>query len=187
VMAAADENSFDTSVLSRRISDMDATEDDVQCILLDAMVPRQRLKIRAGPPFSTLLTRLKNDSKQPLAMLGADLAQQRIMSFGVEARIETLTEVDDEGGVDVVLIGGRRFELLSGANDTPRERLFTGRVRWLRDQMGAGEATKRSEALGPLVGEWLEVRGRSSSALKLSPERPLTHHLMSLPALASRS
>lgn len=146
----------DLSVLSRRIAALDAEEDDAACLVLDAMVPRQRLALRFASDFAESLQTIRASGK-PMCMLGIDPRQRTVMRRGVEARIESLAASD--GGLDAVLIGGRRFELLetdSGAWP-PAERLFDARVRWLQEPPSAGAAVERAESLEPLVARWIEL------------------------------
>ena len=155
-----DASDADLDVLSRRIEALSAETSEVQCLVLDAMVPRQRMELRAGPPFSQQLLNVKESGAQ-LAMLGVDPRQTTVLRCVVEARIEQFSPVTTANSYfEMVLIGGRRFELLEtpGTEWPPANRLFPATVRWLDDSRpAAAAATERSEALGPLVSEWISL------------------------------
>ena len=46
----------DFDALARRISSQHSEEDVVQCLLLDTMVPRQRIDLQFGPPVAGSLS-----------------------------------------------------------------------------------------------------------------------------------
>jgi hypothetical protein len=167
------EDSFYFDVLSRRVAAMQANEADAQCIVLDAMVPRQRLELRIGPPFIEPLQKIKQVGGH-LCMLGVDPRTQSVLRTGVEARIESLTSVTTLSGFyEMVLIGGRRFSVLNTTSSSwpPSERLFDARVGWL-EELPCDEATIASAAaLDPLVAEWTRLvvetgRERSPDQIK---------------------
>ena len=64
----------------------------MQVIILDAMVPRQRLELRLGPPFIEIFSECRATGR-PVCMLGIDPRSQTVLKTGVEARIESLTKV----------------------------------------------------------------------------------------------
>ena len=79
----------------------------------------------------------------------------------MEARFDSISAVAGGGGLEMVLIGGRRFELIEAKGPwPPEERLFDAKVRWLVDNSvdaaAAGEL-ERSEALSSRVGEWVRL------------------------------
>lgn len=158
----AEDDDGSLAELNRRIASMQTTEATVQCIVLDAMVPRQRLPLQIGPPFVEAFTEAQATGR-PLCMLGIDAASQTVMKRGVEARIESLTKVTTMTGFfECSLIGGRRFELLEA--DTlssqwpPVERLFSAKVRWLDEPLpGDEETVARAQGLEPLVAEWTKL------------------------------
>lgn len=167
------EGASNFEVLNRRIASMQDDEADAQCLVLDAMVPRQRLEVRIGPPFIEPLQKIKQDGGH-LCMLGVDPRTQSVLRHGVEARIESLTSVTTLSGFyEMVLIGGRRFSVLTSASSEwpPTERIFGARVGWL-EELPCDQATiDRAAALDPLVAEWTRLvvetgRERSPNQIK---------------------
>ena len=88
------------SVLERRISSLEAEEAEVQCILLDCMVPKQRFEFQFPPPIGGMLRQVRENG-QTLAVLGMshsfDANGRPVLGSalrnGVEARIESLLSV----------------------------------------------------------------------------------------------
>ena len=80
----------DFSLLSRRIASQQADEATVQCLLLDAMLPRQRLTFQFGPPVSTTLSEVRKE-KGMLAVVGINPRTGDVLKRGVEARIESMS------------------------------------------------------------------------------------------------
>ena len=81
---------LDLSALSRRIASQQADEATVQCLLLDAMLPRQRISCQFGPPVSTMLSEVRRD-QGTLAVVGIDHRTGEILRRGVQARIESMS------------------------------------------------------------------------------------------------
>lgn len=153
-------------------------------MLLDTMVPRQRVNLQFQPPVTNMLTECR-ESGRSLAILGMNQKTGKVLRRGVEGRIESMSPYRASHGffsshsttpmrgftaLDTTLVGGRRFEITKVLNlpddflSNPDEPFFTAEVRWLRE---AGELAERegapsaaiavSEALGPLVSEWIEL------------------------------
>ena len=80
----------DFSALSRRIAAQRADEATVQCLLLDAMLPRQRVQLQFGPPVSSMLSEVRSE-KGVLAVVGIDHRTGDVLRRGVEARIESMS------------------------------------------------------------------------------------------------
>ena len=81
---------LDLSALSRRIASQQADEATVQCLLLDAMLPRQRVQLQFGPPVSSMLSEVRSE-KGVLAVVGIDHRTGDVLRRGVEARIESMS------------------------------------------------------------------------------------------------
>jgi hypothetical protein len=157
-----EDNDDGLTALKRRIASLQTSEAKVQCLVLDAMVPLQRLPLQIGPPFVQALRECQATGR-PLCMLGIDPALRSVLKTGVEARVESLTKVPSSPDLfECVLIGGRRFQLLEtdelSSSWPPAERLFTATVKWLDEPLqGDAETIKRAEALKPLVDEWIKL------------------------------
>jgi hypothetical protein len=158
----------DYRALQRRLDSRRAAEADVQCLALDAMLPRQRAQLTFGPPLSSYVRECR-DAGAPLCVLGMDGAG-RLLRRGVEARVESMSPFTASNGYfsshsmrrasgftayETCLVGGRRFELLellptpAGSKWhkptpppawPPTEVAFHARVRWLEDE-APGAAT----------------------------------------------
>ena len=81
---------LDFSLLSSRIASQSTDEATVQCLLLDAMLPRQRISCQFEPPVSTMLSEVRRD-QGTLAVVGIDHRTGEILRRGVEARIESMS------------------------------------------------------------------------------------------------
>ena len=121
----------DYNVLNRRIASNQLEEETVSCILLDTMVPRQRINYQFGPPISEGLQEAKEDGRC-IGILGMNFKNGQILRRGVEARIESMSPYMKTDGyfsshsispfdapnmrgytaLDTTLVGGRRFELV---------------------------------------------------------------------------
>lgn len=88
------------SVLERRIAALGSEEAEVQCILLDCMVPRQRFEQNFPPPVGDMLRRVREEGKI-LCVLGMSHSFDpsgrpvfgSVLRHGVEARIESMLSV----------------------------------------------------------------------------------------------
>ena len=119
----------DYSVLSKRLAQLQTQESQVSCLLLDSMLPRQRVEIQFAPPVSTVLREIqRNPSERTLIVLGMDRKRGEILRRGVEVRIESMSPYRASHGYfsshsltpmrgftafDTLLVGGRRCELVS--------------------------------------------------------------------------
>ena len=119
------------SVLARRVATAASNEAEVQCIILDAMVPKQRFEFLFPPPIGGMLRRLRQE-QATLCVLGmthtVDRSGQpklgKLLNRGVEARIESLLSVplgNTEG------FFSRRTPRRS---DGPKERAYLAAARW---------------------------------------------------------
>ena len=95
--ATPDVSQRDRNTLSRRAASLGSFSEDVQCLVVDALVPGQRFEYRFPGEVGNLLKQVRSGG-WTLCVLGTD---QRIdaekgpvmgsmLSFGVEARIENL-------------------------------------------------------------------------------------------------
>ena len=181
VLAAFPSKPPDYSALSRRIANQQSQVSTVQCLLLDTMVPRQRIEVSFGPPVSELLEIIRNTGGT-LGVLGMDHRDGHVLRCGVEARIESASSYRAGNGffsshalspfdapnargyqaLDTALVGGRRFELVNDAGSSkdawpPDKPIFQARVRWLDEETGTAAAILKGQALPPLVREWTQL------------------------------
>jgi hypothetical protein len=178
----------DYSVLTRRVNSLQSEEAAVTCLLVDTMVPRQRLNLQFGPPMSTALSRARESGGQ-LVCIGMDQRRGELLRHGVEVRIESMSPYVAAQGyfsahstrlahgytaMDTTLVAGRRCELLDTGDLTwpPNAPFFDATVRWLEDEaVPTAASIAQAEKLAPLVAEWLErVRAtRRAHAPRLEP------------------
>lgn len=168
-------------VLARRLASQQAQSARVTVVLIDCLVPRQRLELQFGPPVSTGLIRAR-ERGDIIAVVGGNRRDGTVLRRGVEARIESLSKyrasngffashaMSAEGGggqvqgyqaVDASLVAGRRLEIVESEWDSdwpPGKPIFSATARWLQeDPMPVAEAILLSEQLEPLVNEWVEL------------------------------
>ena len=167
-------------VLSRRVAALQSNTAEVRCVLIDAMVPRQRLELQFGPPVSEGLIAAR-DEGSVVAVLGMNHRKGTVLRRGVEVRIESLGQYRASDGyfsshalsafdapnargyqaVDASLVAGRRFEIVSCECDgewPPAQPMFSATVRWLEEEkLPDAEAILLAEQLEPLVDEWVEL------------------------------
>ncbi|KAL1514904.1 hypothetical protein AB1Y20_003984 [Prymnesium parvum] len=173
-LAALPSKPPDYAVLSHRLAALKHDEADVKCLLLDAMVPRQRLQIQFGPPVSDVLRELRRTG-DGLAVLGVNHRSGEVLRRGVEARVEAMSPYRASAGyfsshsltplrsftaLDTTLVAGRRLEIVEhgAASWPPDELVFPARVRWLpSDEMAPPSAILLAQSLPPLVDEWLQL------------------------------
>jgi hypothetical protein len=181
--AFASRPKFDGDVLNARIASQKQPEQDVLCLIIDTMVPKQRLNFQFGPPVSDALVNAR-DAGQTLVVVGRDHRQGKYMRRGVEARIESGSSYRKSDGyfashalsafdapnargymaLDTTLRAERRCELLLPSVDDqdawpPSRQVFSARVRWLEDSNRGCSAAEvvMAEELVKMVGEWLEL------------------------------
>lgn len=163
----------DYKVLARRLAKASAsTEGSASCLLLDTLLPRQRVELQFGPPISGALKAARDG--RTLVVLGMNHKTGQILKRGVEVRIESMSPYRASHGYfsshstsafrgftafDTALVGGRRFELAEEPAvwppDTP---VFDASIRWLpspSEEESPPAAVVIAEQLGPLVDEWL--------------------------------
>ena len=174
VVGLAERKPPDFNVLSRRVAATQNDESTITCLLMDSMVPRQRIDLQFGPPVSGMIGELR-ESGGRLGVLGMDQRTGKILRHGVEARIEhcsaflasqgyysshTTRRANGFTARDVTLVSGRRFEVLDPADDEqwpPDSPFFTARVRWLTCEKGTAASILRAEEIAPLVTEWISL------------------------------
>lgn len=149
----------------------------MKCLILDSMVPRQRLEMHFAPPVTHAL-REARAGECALGVIGMD-ADGGIARRGVETRIESMSAYRANLGyfsshtlsgsspstrgftaLETTLVGGRRFEIVSHEGPWPPEqRWVDAEVRWLDEPSGASPAAAivLAESLKPLVTEWLAL------------------------------
>lgn len=168
----------DYSVLARRISAAKSDTATVKCLLLDSMLPRQRLEMHFSPP-ATLAIKEAREGLCALGLIGIDPQTGEVARRGVEARIESMSKYRANYGyfsshalsgstystrgfeaLDTVLVGGRTFDICSHEGPwPPEEPVVTAEVRWAPEASSASAAAAivLAEQLAPLVAEWLEL------------------------------
>ena len=165
----------DYTVLSRRISSSKSGEASVRCLLLDNMLPRQRVQLQFGPPVSTALSEGRQ-AGEAFVVVGLDRRKGTICRRGVEVRIESMSPYRASHGffsshsttpmrgftvLDTVLVGGRCCEILepdiSSSTWRPSKPIFEARVRWLPDGPSTSAANALAESVAPMVSEWVDL------------------------------
>ena len=181
---------FDMNVLKERIKKQNDGTEQVKMIILDAMVPGQRLALTVTKnPRESLgilpVVAERVESGGTLAMVGVDPQRRRVMDRGVEARIASFAPAPDGESAEVTFVGGSCFAveriIESGAGSTSasavsyaERKYFDAEIRWLTEVEEACEDDKpivaAAAALEPLVDKWLECvkkAGRERSAGQL--------------------
>ena len=200
---SAGNGDLDMDVLARRIAGLDASSSQTQlCSLMvwpEALLPRQRLSIRVGPPFTELLEN-ERDTGNTVVLVGSNLRRTTLLSHGVSVNVERYVPRPD-GYADVDLLGLRRCELIELQEDHSLQewtgnRWFAALVRWADwscPQVGSigssetAEASKGKTTVEPelahqgelvrtLVGQWeaLVREGRERVPAAARP-RPRPH------------
>ncbi len=164
----------DYSVLSRRIAKAHVAESAVYCVLLDTLLPRQRVNMHFAPPVSRALCDAR-DTGKPVVALGMNHRQGSVLRRGVEVNIESMSPYLASHGFfsshsttpmrgftafETTLVGGRRFELVDDPSRTwpPDEPVFTTTVRWLpspSEEECPPKAIAIAEELQPMIDEWI--------------------------------
>ena len=172
----------DYDKLNTRLESKKREVESVRCMLLDTMLPRQRIEMQFGPPVSVLLSQCQASGDR-IVVLGMDQKDGTILKRGVEARIESMSPYRASHGFfsshstrtatgftafDTTLVGGRRFEVIEtiGTDDPygwpPAMPVFGAKVRWLADETASdatAAAVLKAGSLKPLVDEWVELVG----------------------------
>jgi len=101
------------SSLRTRVSQVEAASSKMPLVVLDAMLPRQVLRLQVNNPSLMQLVRTRLQAENPhfgvLGMARLANGQQIYLKHGVEVRIENPEFVDE--GVKLELVAGRRFEV----------------------------------------------------------------------------
>lgn len=165
----------------------------MRCLLLDTMLPRQRVQLQFGPPVSTALSEARRTG-QDFVVLGLDRQKGGICKRGVEVRVESMSPYRASHGFfsshstspmrgftaqDTVLVGGRRCEILepdvSSSAWRPTAPVFEARVRWLKPELSTSAAVALAESIEPIVTEWVDlVRSTSREREPLQITRVLS-------------
>jgi hypothetical protein len=141
-------------LLSERIGRMRAyeagEESEVALLLLDAMLPRQRLATELEKPLIELLRSLHGE---PVVVCGMErgLRMPRPLRVGVATTVVLPDPLQRQGELTVSFVGGRMCEILSLLDRDATFGLgvpvFTARVRWLRlRRQGSNPESFTSEA-----------------------------------------
>ena len=80
----------DYDKLNTRLESKKREVESVRCMLLDTMLPRQRIEMQFGPPVSVLLSQCQASGDR-IVVLGMDQKDGTILKRGVEARIESMS------------------------------------------------------------------------------------------------
>ena len=179
----------DYDKLNTRLESKKREVESVRCMLLDTMLPRQRIEMQFGPPVSVLLSQCQASGDR-IVVLGMDQKDGTILKRGVEARIESMSPYRASHGFfsshstrtatgftafDTTLVGGRRFEVIEtiGTDDPygwpPAMPVFGAKVRWLADETASdatAAAVLKAGSLKPLVDEWVELVGSGSASAR---------------------
>lgn len=167
-------------VLTSRLASAACTQEKVTCLILDTLVPRQRINFQFGPPISTGVKKAR-DNGQTIVMIGRDQRQSKYMRHGVEARCISASKYRKTDGffsshslsawdapnaqgyqaLDTTFVAGRRCELIEVPDDEwpPARQIFDATVRWLPEpsEPSPSAAVVLAEELVTLVAEWLEL------------------------------
>jgi len=148
---------------------------DVRFVVMDSMVPGQRLSLTAPPQLVHLFTANDDSAIVILGRQGSNVAQH-----GVEVTLESITPVPvsmvhPEGTADITLAAGRLCEVVDLLDaDSPLWLGRRGRARWIELDDSTPEPVderllSRSEALEAHVDEWIGlVRSTQSSSSSIS-------------------
>eukprot|EP00241_Pyramimonas_parkeae_P005880 CAMPEP_0114258912 /NCGR_PEP_ID=MMETSP0058-20121206/19599_1 /TAXON_ID=36894 /ORGANISM="Pyramimonas parkeae, CCMP726" /LENGTH=401 /DNA_ID=CAMNT_0001373897 /DNA_START=6 /DNA_END=1210 /DNA_ORIENTATION=- len=101
------------SLLQKRMARQQETETELPLILLDAMLPRQRLLLSI-PPHDTMNQAMLNaalNGSRTFAMLGMDRRTQTPLRHGTEVEITSST-VEEDGNMEIEIVGRRRLALI---------------------------------------------------------------------------
>lgn len=153
----------DLSLLAQRISDVQKGEADVRLVVLDSMVPGQKMTMTAPPQLVELFQ--QRACGRAFVVLGRQ--GQNLHSHGVEVELESVklrpvSPVHPEGTADIVLSAVRLCEVLEISEDDGS--LWLGRparVRYIDVSSLDKEAPpepavlERSEALAQNVEKWV--------------------------------
>ena len=155
---------------------------DGRFLVMDPMVPGQRVSFTAPPQLVALFT--ANDDGRPVVVLGRQ--GSKVAEHGVEVTMESMKlrpvipNIHPEGTADITIVAGRLCEVLSVDADADASQWLGrgGRVRWVAlDSVDGQPETveagllSRSEALESNVDEWIGLvrstqRERSSRQLE---------------------
>jgi hypothetical protein len=153
VMVEAD--GFDMDLLARRMAEV--RTEPMRLIVLDSMVPGQRLSLTAPAKLVEMLRR-ETEAGGAIGMIGRQRLQ--LFSHGVVVEASIADEEMEDGSAEVVLTAGRLFELKELGDDEGSR--WLGREAQVRfpsvdSQQPSNQILKRSEALSALVDEWLAL------------------------------
>jgi hypothetical protein len=174
LMATAGDSSqaLDMRLLSERIERVRAyeagEESEVALLLLDAMLPRQRLQAELERPLIELLRSLHG---APVVVCGLErgLRMPRPLRVGVATTVHLPDPLSREAELTVSFVGGKMCEILGLLDRDATFGLgvpvFTARVRWLGlRRQGSDPESFGSEA------EASSLRGRAAALLKRAEE-----------------
>ena len=163
-MQTAGGDDFNLEALRTRIKEVSSAPQAEPCrlLILDAMVPGQRLQFTETPPPLLDMLKTQRDNNTPMVMVGQD--RVKALSHGVMISMEDLEEGADGQLAGVTLVAGDYVEITEVGDDEGS--------RWLGRE---GQAVKvsleaeapqeqptesmieRCEALSALVDEWQDL------------------------------
>jgi len=156
---------LDLAQLQARMQQVRDGVSDVKVIVMDSIVPGQRLSLTAPPQLVALFS-AKNRDRAAVVVLGRQ--GSNIARHGVEVTLEQMTlrpvipGIHPEGTADITLAAGRLCEITTLDTDTPKWLGRRGRARWVTLDGASGDAPpleegllSRSEALEAATEEWI--------------------------------
>lgn len=141
---------------------------DVKVVVMESMIPGQRMLVTAPPQLVSLFT--SNPDGSAIVMLGRQ--GHNVATYGVEVRLEKMVMkpvvpgIHPEGTADITLVAVRMCELIELFEAAvPGQWLGRpGRARWLPLESLDGqngtidaELISRSQELETRVGEWIDL------------------------------
>eukprot|EP00242_Pyramimonas_sp_CCMP2087_P018243 CAMPEP_0198198016 /NCGR_PEP_ID=MMETSP1445-20131203/1542_1 /TAXON_ID=36898 /ORGANISM="Pyramimonas sp., Strain CCMP2087" /LENGTH=282 /DNA_ID=CAMNT_0043867455 /DNA_START=530 /DNA_END=1378 /DNA_ORIENTATION=+ len=146
--------------LNTRISRMQESEMVLPLILLDSLIPRQRLQLTIAKEDTSNLAMVKAalDSSRTFAMLGVDPRTQIPLRHGTEVEITQFKELPDES-LEIEVVGRRRLSLLgepisiAAGYTIGTVELCSGTPEYL-DEEAQTRVRQLSSSLEPEVEEW---------------------------------
>lgn len=170
---------LDMAVLRKRMEKL-SDERTAKLLILDAMVPGQRLSVKLGPPLAKLLHQYAPSSIEglregELVMMGVDPQRHEMLTHGVSCHIESWLPGAD-GTVSAVIVAGEMCELLSlvsseserasGAAPNGSDGLVEARIRLIDlrrpavlppEEQATAEIKSLASSLGELVDQWTDL------------------------------
>lgn len=113
--ASNDDASFSMASLQKRINQVAESDSMLPLVVLDSMLPRQVLKISVKNDLLLKLIKTKLEAEAPyfgmLGMTTNEKGELVHLATGVQVEIVGKPEVTEDGGLNLVLRGGKRFRM----------------------------------------------------------------------------